>query len=353
MLYTELYENDLKDCIESVNNINKLKGKKILLTGATGMIGSAIVDLILTYNSQNNEKISLYLADRNKNKVIERFNKYLNGIDYNILEYDACKDITFDVDVDYIIHAAGNCSPSLYVSEPVETMMGNFMGINNLMKYGTSHNTSRVLYISSSEVYGKLNHNLPLVEDDYGYVDLLDLRSSYPSAKRASETLCIGYANEYNIEALIVRPGHIYGPTTSIMDKRAASEFARLAITGNDILLKSSGNQLRSYCYSLDCASAILTVLINGRNCNAYNISNMDSICSIRDLAERFAKICNQKVIFSNPSDAEKKAFNQMENASLDAKKLYELGWKPIFDIKKGTEHYINILKENYNEINS
>ena len=345
MLYNDLYDSDLVLSLDSISNINKLDGKRVLITGSRGLIGSAIVDLLLKYNSLSNSKISIYLADRDENKVIERFKKFINGKDYFILNYDACNPIKFNVNVDFIIHAAGICSPLSYINEPVETMLGNLFGINNLLKYGVEHNVDRVLYVSSSEVYGKVNSFNPLLESDTGFVDLLDVRSCYPSAKRASESLCISYSKEYGIDTVIVRPGHIYGPTSSYNDKRAAAEFVRTAINGNDIVMKSAGNQIRSYCYSLDCASAILTLLINGESCNAYNISNNDSVCSIREFAEKVANICNKKLLFDVPTDIEKISFNKMDNASLNSQKLYSLGWKPIFDIDKGLQHYVEIMK--------
>ena len=138
------------------------------------------------------------------------------------------------------------------------------------------------------------------------------------------------------MNVVIVRPGHIYGPTALKSDSKASSQFAILAKMKKDIVLKSAGNQVRSYCYVYDCASAIITTLINGKSCEAYNISNKASICSIRQLAETFSYFAGTKIIFENPTDREKMAFNPMDNSSLNAKKLEMLGWSGIFSLQEG-----------------
>lgn len=169
-------------------------------------------------------------------------------------------------------------------------------------------------------------------------MDILNQRASYPSSKRAAETLCVAYADEYDVETVIVRPGHIYGPSITENDSRATAQFTRKAHNNEDIIMKSAGNQIRSYCYTLDCASAILAVLINGKNGNAYNISNKNSVVSIRDIAEAIAECAGKKVVFENSSDIEKKGYNLMNNSSLDSEKLESLGWRAVFTLEEGVK---------------
>jgi nucleoside-diphosphate-sugar epimerase len=149
---------------------------------------------------------------------------------------------------------------------------------------------------------------------------------------------------EYGVETVIVRPGHIYGPQCIASDNRAASEFARSAAAHRDIIMKSKGTQLRSYCYSLDCASAILTVLIVGVAGNAYNISNKNSVVTISDLAKECARAGQVELIYEEPSEHEKKSFNLMPTSALNAKKLEELGWKALFDLREGIERTVYLL---------
>ena len=214
-----------------------------------------------------------------------------------------------------------------------------------LLDYAKNCGTKRLLYISSSEVYGKKADDIPLKEDEYGYIDLLNPRNSYSIGKRAAETLCISYGSEYGIESVIVRPGHIYGPTASSADNRVSSVWAFDAAAGRNIVMKSSGTQIRSYCYCLDCASAILKVLLCGESGKAYNISNPESVISIRELAEILAKTGKVILKINDPTEKEMKQFNPMTNSSLDGKHLLDLGWQAFFDAKKGLSHTVEILK--------
>ena len=328
----------------SIPNINILNNKSILITGSTGLIGSALIDMIIYLNIFFKSNIHIYAAGRDKNKIKKRFNKYYNEELFTIVNYDSNLDINFDFKVDYIIHAASNAHPLAYSKEPVETMISNFIGVNNLLSYAKNNSIKRTLFISSSEVYGKKQDEEPYKEEDYGYVDILNPRSSYPSSKRAAETLCVSYKKEYDLDVVIVRPGHIYGPTITSNDSRVSAQFTRNVLNEEDIIMKSSGLQLRSYCYVFDCVSAIFTVLLNGVSGEAYNISNKESIVTIRELAETFANITGRKIVYENPSDMELAGYNMMQCSALDSQKIESLGWSAVFDIKKGVKRTIDIF---------
>ena len=207
------------------------------------------------------------------------------------------------------------------------------------------------MYISSSEIYGNRKNPGSYLEGQYGYIDLLKPRNSYSIGKRAAETLCISYADEYGVESVIVRPGHIYGPTASPRDNRVSSLWAFSAAKGEEIVMKSSGKQLRSYCYCLDCASAILKVLLSGENCHAYNISNSDSIISIKQMAELLARSAKVQLRMEMPTEEERSRFNPMSNSSLDNTSLMRLGWRSCFDAETGLNHTVEILRETVPEI--
>ena len=185
----------------------------------------------------------------------------------------------------------------------------------------------------------------PYSENDFGFLDILNQRSSYPSAKRAAETLCVAYAEEYHLDTVIVRPGHIYGPSITVSDSRAAAEFTRNAARGENIVMKSAGTQLRSYCYSLDCGSAILTALLNGASRNAYNISNRHSVVTISDVAEALAAAAGTKVVFEAPTEQEAKGYTLMTNSSLNAEKLEALGWRAVFSLAEGVERTLRFYR--------
>ena len=224
-------------------------------------------------------------------------------------------------------------------------MFANLCGLKSLLDFAKQNPYTRLLYVSSSEVYGKKEEKRPYMESDYGFVDILNPRACYPSSKRAAETMCAAYKDEFDVDFVVVRPGHIYGPSITNTDSRASAQFTRKAKAGEDIIMKSAGLQLRSYCYTLDCASAILTVLIKGESGEAYNISNSQSVVTIRELAECMAKTAGVKVVFEQASDQELKSYNMMDNSSLNSEKLEVLGWKGYFDLEKGINATIDYYK--------
>jgi len=346
MKYTSCYKNDLEDTINNTPDFEFLKNKRILVTGATGLIGSAIIDVLSYKNIKDKWNIHIYAAGRDKGKIAQRFEQIYGEDFFSFVPYDASREIDFTLDVDYIIHAASNAHPIAYSEQPVETMISNLYGINNLLSYAKKHHVTRILYISSSEVYGQKDNNLPYKENDYGFIDILNPRACYPLSKKAAETLCISYKKEYGLDVVIVRPGHVYGPTMSDTDSRASAQFIRNVLNGQDIVMKSPGMQLRSYCYVFDCVSAILTVLIRGSSGEAYNISNKNSIVTIRQLAECLAELSGRRIIYENPQDKELQGYNMMTYSVLDSEKLEKLGWKGLYNLHEGVKRTLRILTE-------
>lgn len=332
MKYTEGYLRDLKRVASAIPDLQRLRGSRILITGAGGLICSALVDFLL----QLDMDISVCAAGRDVTKLEKRFLYWEGNGKLRFAAYDALKPLQTAEVYDYFVHGASNANPASYGREPVQTMMANIIGIQNVLQYAADCKAGRVLYLSSSEVYGKKEGQQPYRQDEYGFVDILNPRACYPSAKRAAETLCAAYTAQYGVDAVIVRPGHVYGPTAGPEDNRASSQFPRDVKAGKDIVMKSAGTQLRSYCYVLDCVSAMVTVLLKGQSGSAYNISNRESVVTIRQMAEAFAKAGGREVCFENPTDAEKKSYNLMDNSALDAGELEKLGWKGLFDLEAG-----------------
>lgn len=347
MIYDNpIWFQDIDLVLETFPEFSKLAGKSVLITGAGGLICSAFTDVLIRYNETHKVKISILAAGRSEEKLRQRFGAYFEKEYFSFVRYDAnVESLSIAQHADYIIHGASNASPNKIVKEPVETMLSNFTGLNALLKYAQKVGTRRLLYISSSEVYGKKSDSLPYEETEYGYIDLLNPRNSYSVGKRAAETLCAAYSDEYGVDTVIVRPGHIYGPTASKTDNRVSSAWAYSAACGENIVMKSDGAQLRSYCYCLDCASAILKVLLSGESSHAYNISNPDSVISIRQMAEILAKAGNIQLLMDLPTEEERKGFNPMSNSSLNSENLRDLGWRGVFDAKTGFEHTVRILK--------
>lgn len=335
---------------EGLGELDELAGKSVLISGATGLICSAVVDIFIRYNETHETPIGIIAAGRQPQKMIERFGNYYNKDYFYFLRYDASKNNTkIEVKADYIIHGASNASPKAIVSEPVETMLSNFCGLYFLLNYAKNCGSKKLLYISSSEIYGIKSDKKSYKEDDYGYIDFLNPRNSYSVGKCAAETLCASFFSEYGIEPVIVRPGHIYGPTALPNDDRIASTFAYAAARGEKLVMKSEGSQLRSYCHCLDCAAAIIKVLIKGKPAQAYNIAQPDSFVTVKQMAEFIAKAGNVELVANTAVNSEKKKFNPMNNSTLNAKKLTDLGWESRIEIDKGVMDTIEILKASIN----
>lgn len=301
----------------------KLSGCNILVTGATGLIGSCLVDVLMARAGRDYD---VYASGRSKGRAQELFGDYLGDEHFFFVQHDVTQALEGDTRYDIIIHAASNASPNFFSQNPVEVMKANFEGVAHLLDYGRNHHLRRMLYVSSGEVYGQGDGSV--FDEAYsGYVDILSPRSCYPSAKRAAETLCMSYAEEYGVDVVIARPSHTYGPKFTEHDNRVYAQFIRNVLRGEDIVMKSTGEQMRSWCYVVDCASALLHILLKGENMTAYNIADNTSNISIRELAEMIARIGGKRVVMDVPTDAERKAFNPVMQSVFATERLESLGW--------------------------
>lgn len=318
-------------------------GGSFLVSGASGLVGSALVDLLLHLRARRGYAIAVTAVGRSRERLERRFGSR-PGLDFFIAEAD--RPLAPAGRVDYLVHAASTASPDLYMSDPCGTIRANIDGIRSMLAYARAHRPRKVLYVSSSEIYGTRPRPGPAREGDYGRVDPLDPRACYAEAKRAAEAICAAYASQYGVPVAIVRPGHVYGPTATSGDRRVSSDFAFRAARGVPLVIKSAGTQVRSYCHCLDCATAMLTVLVRGASAQAYNVSNPDSVISIRKMAGLLAAAGGVPLLTAAPSAAERAAFNPMDDSSLDAAKLMSLGWRAVFPAETGLTRTVAALKE-------
>ena len=321
----------------------KLSGCNILVTGATGLIGSSFVDVLM---SNPNKDYQVYALGRNKKRAQTRFFQFNDDPTFHFLCGDVTHPLAGDVPFHFIIHAASNGSPNFFANSPVEVMKSNLFGVSNLIEYGLAHGMKRFLYVSSGEVYG-VNEASVFDESSYGYVDILDTRSCYPSSKRAAETLVMCYAAEYGADVVLARPCHTYGPHFTESDNRVYAQFIRNVLSGDDIVMKSAGTQYRSWCYVDDCVSALLYILLKGESGQAYNIADKTSVVTIRELAEKIAHIAGRKVVMQIPSDIEKKGFTPIKRAVFDTAKLEALGWSVSGTMEEKLSRTIDVCRSN------
>lgn len=312
------YIQDVRKAVERID-FAVLDGSNVLVTGATGLIGGCLVDMLMLARCQ------VYALGRNEARARRRFAEYWDDDCFHFVKWDVAEPMAGDTCFDYIIHAASNASPNFFKKQPVEVMMANILGVRSLMDYGLTHGMRRMLYVSSGEVYGE-GHGASFTEIDSGYVDCATPRACYPSSKRAAETLCVAYTAEHGADVVIARPCHTYGPYFTESDNRVYAQFVRNVINGEDIVLKSKGEQYRSWIYVVDCATALLTILTKGACGEAYNVADAQSNITIKELADIIAKTADCKVTFDieNPDSA---TDSKITKAVFETSKLESLGW--------------------------
>lgn len=319
-----------------------LDGKSVFVTGAGGLIGSCVADMLLCLARDSGISLKVLLGARRPERLRERF-PYWEGA-YEPVGYDAALPSLPEEPLALVVHCASNAHPKAYSEQPVETAMANVLGTSNLLAKLARDGVGRMVYVSSSEVYGRRASAEPYREGDCFPVESLDPRSCYPVSKRLAENLCASYAAEYGVDCVVVRPGHVYGPTQTGGDDRAHAQFAREAAAGRPVVMKSAGAQFRSYCYVADCASAMLSVALRGASGEAYNIANPESDCTIAELARAMATAGDVELAREEASDAEKRGYARMDNSALDSSKLRALGWSGRFSLEDGTRRTVELL---------
>ena len=315
-------------------------GGKILVTGSTGLIGSCIIDVLLAANADFGKEFEVFALGRREEKLKGRFGPS-QGLHFVV--QDAAEPVTTE-GLDYIVHAASNADPKSYALYPAETILTNVLGAKSVLDACKGKKT-RALLTSTFEVYGKLEQD-EYDEDHYGSVDLNLIRSCYPESKRTAELLFKSYADEYGTDCVIARLSSIYGPTMKANDSKAHAQFLRSALAGKNIVLKSKGDQIRTYCYVMDAVSGILAVLFKGKTGEAYNVANENSIASIAELARTIADYAGTEVVFDLPDEIENKGFSKPQNCVLKTEKIKGLGWRGRYDLKSGIRETMTILEE-------
>lgn len=346
-LQSEIYRTDLKNALNGIVNVQSLCHKSILITGATGLIGSFAADMLLFANKTENAKIEIYLLARDEKKLRERFALSMDEKRLHFVIQDVVNPLELDFTVDYIIHAAGDGYPAAFRKHPVETMTPALLGTYNLLQYAVKHEIQKFLYISSGEVYGKASGKLhAFTEEEFGYLDSMNVRSCYPMAKRCAETLCVSFMAQYCVPAVVARLSHTYGACTSINDNRATVQFLKDAAEGRDIILHSRGNQMRSYTYVADSVSGIFTVLLNSANGEVYNIANAASRLTIAEFANILADKAGVACKIQVPDETQLQEHTPIGYAVLASAKLEQLGWYGQYDIETGIENMLCLKKK-------
>ena len=332
-----LYNQQLEQLNNQPIDWEKLSDKTILISGATGMIGTCLIDALMLQNEIKKSDIHVIAMSRNESRAKERLGKYWNRTQFEYISCDINGTIPECGRIDYVIHAASNTHPLQYSEDPVGTIASNIIGTKNLLDYAVSHGAKHFCFVSSVEVYGENRGDTEKFDESYlGWIDCNTLRAGYPESKRVGETLCNAYNKTYGLEFSIPRLSRVYGPTMLLSDTKAISQFIKKAAASEDIVLKSEGNQKYSYTFVTDAAAGILYTILQGEKGQAYNVADKESDITLKDLAQTLARIANTKVIFELPDEKERRGYSTATKAMLNADKLKKLGWNAQVHLIEG-----------------
>lgn len=336
-----LYERELHDWSQQSRLWQELEGKTVLISGATGMIGKCLTDLLMAQ-----KEIRIIALGRNEDRARERLGNYFDNSRFGYISCDVNEGIPECDHVDRIIHAASNTHPKLYSEDPVGTITSNVLGTKNLLDYGISHGAKQFCFLSSVEIYGENRKDVEKFDEKYlGYLDCNTLRAGYPESKRLGESLCNAYREAYGLDFVISRLSRVYGPGMLWSDTKAISQFIKKAAAGEDIVLKSRGDQRYSYTFVTDAAAGILWSMAMGASGEAYNVVDEESDITLRDLAGKLARIAGTQVVFENPEENERKGYSAATRALLDGTKLRSLGWEARVHMEEGLKCTVEDLK--------
>ena len=343
------FEEDINFLIKNCLCLKELKNKTILVTGATGLVGSTLIKTILEYASFTHSNIKVIAFGRNKEKMMKMFEKYVNNKNLSVLVGDVNSKIEIEENIDYIIHTAAVTKSKVLKDCPVETTLTAILGTKNVLDLASEKHIEGMVYLSSMEAYGTFEKSFTVNEEMLGYIDLKNVRNGYAESKRMCEFLCNAYFTEYNVPVKSARLAQTFGAGVPVDDTRIFASIARDVINKENIVLHTKGLSEANYCYISDTINAILTILIKGVNGETYNIANENCHTTIRDMANMVCENIadgNIKVVFDIPEDISVNGYAPDTKMKLSSEKLRGLGWKPQYDLENSYQRLILSYKE-------
>lgn len=334
---------DARSILNQDINWSKLKDSKVLITGASGMLGSYIARTVIMLRKNRGWNIDISGLVRNPGKLPDDIKN-----EVNIIQQTVAEPIQADVKFDYIIHAASPASPLIMREDPVGTIAANTLGAYYTLDLARKSNAKGYLFISSREIYGQPYENQrEFTEDTYGFVDPLSSRSCYPEGKKAAETMCASFAQQYDLNVKIARLAHTYGPGMSVDDGRVQADFLRDVINNRNIVMKSEGKPIRTYTYVSDAVAAIFKILLDSDDM-VYNISSPESTVSIRQLAETLINVYTERnigLVIDIPKEQQNAGVAPFTLGILNSDKLHALGWKSVYSLQEGLMRTVDYLE--------
>ncbi len=345
----EIISGDIQEILKSkIIDWERFRNTNVLITGANGMLPSYLVFTLLALNKKG-INVNIYALVRNEGKAKAVFKDLLHDEHLHLLVQDVADSLHTNVSFDYIIHAASQASPKYYGVDPVGTIKANVQGTINTLELARRSKAKGYLYFSSGDVNGIVPpEKFPFKESDYGFIDVLNVRSCYAESKRMGENLCVAYHHQYSVPTKIVRIFHTYGPGMTFDDGRVFGDFCKNIVKGEDIVMNSDGSAVRLFCYVSDAIVAYLKVVLDGECAEAYNVANLKGESSIYDLAKLLVSLYPEKHLnvvrnTHNSSEASKMK-SPLVRAIPDCAKIEKLGWTPKTSISEGFKRTIDSI---------
>lgn len=334
----------IKEDIETIiadSNIqwNEIKNSTVLVTGATGLVGSLIVKMFAYFNTEYHGNVNVIAMIRSKEKADKVLGTDIQQQGVSFIYGDINKPVMVDDEIDFIIHGASITESKVMVTKPVETLFTAIEGTKNMLELARHKAVKSMVYISSMEMYGITDPEKKVItEKDLGYIDNLSVRSSYSEGKRCCELICSSYCSEYGIPVKIARLAQTFGAGVLKTDHRVFAQFANSAMNETNIILHTKGNSFGNYCYTADVIRGILCILTKGENGEAYTVVNEETTMQIKSMAKLVAeKIAEGKieVSFDVPNDLARFGYAPDVTMHLSSKKIRKLGWKPEYNLEE------------------
>lgn len=340
MRYTDLNNAIVREDIDLFITSNqdlhdRLRGKTVLVTGATGLIGSFIVFALISLSKKLSIPFSVIAHGRSLEKLVSVFGEESERPANLVLSAENCGKLSSSCSsINYIFHTACPTASRDFVEKPLEVIDSIYSGTKGIIELAEEKRSESIVYLSSMEVYGQVNKDVPLSEDDLGQLDLTTVRSSYPMAKRLAELLCRSFYEERSVPVKIVRLSMVFGPGVQVEDKRVLNYFVQQVRKGLPITLLTEGKSKASVLYLLDAVNGVYRTLLSGENGQTYNLANPANYLSIKQMAEVASNIsgCDLKLSLQNKS---KLPYREDSFLNLDVSRVRALGWEPTFDLSK------------------
>lgn len=339
-MQNNIISDDVYKIISEELPFEKIFGLTVLISGANGYVPAYFVHTFVALNDEKNAGIKILALCRNEDRAKERFSEYLDRTDFQLIIQDVCEPIMVSGEIHVFIHAASPAGIKKRYENPVDTFLSNVKGAENMLNLAVRNPCKYFLFLSSVDIYGKMNDNKRLTEEKSGYLDPLNIRNCYSCGKRAAESLCIAYREVYRLPVYIARPFQIIGPGLELDDGRLHIDFISQILREKKIILKSDGSAVRSFLYITDAVTAIFYVLFKGNPGEAYNIVTERGEASVRELADIMVSNAADKSIEIVYDYEKRNAIEVTDAFSVvigDSTKLAKLGWTPGYSLKEGS----------------